>query len=85
MPCGDPIKSLRTLSIVQIIFSYWSFDISDGILSNQEIYFLTNVLIYLAPFGFYYIIFVSTTLLTDAKLQYFSLAPVIVRQRNKSI
>ena len=85
MPCGDPIKSLRTSSIVQIIFSYWSFDISDGILSNQEIYFLTNVLIYLTPFGFYYIIFVSTTLLKDAKLQYFSLAPVIVRQRNKSI
>ena len=37
MPCGGPKKSPRTPSIVQIIFSFWSFEISEGILRNQKI------------------------------------------------
>ena len=36
MPCGGPKKSPRTSSIVQIIFSFWSFEISGGILRNQK-------------------------------------------------
>ena len=35
VPCGGPKKSSRTSSIVQIIFSFWSFEISDNILRNQ--------------------------------------------------
>ena len=34
VPCGGPKKSPRTSSIVQIIFSFWSFEISEGILRN---------------------------------------------------
>ena len=37
MPCGGPKKSPRTSSKVQIIFSFWSFEISEGILRNQKI------------------------------------------------
>ena len=36
VPCGGPKKSPRTSSIVQIIFSLWSFEISEGILRNQK-------------------------------------------------
>ena len=32
VPCGGPKKSPRTSSIGQIIFSFWSFEISEGIL-----------------------------------------------------
>ena len=35
-PCGGPKKSPRTSFIVQIIFSFWSFEISEGILRNQK-------------------------------------------------
>ena len=34
VPCGGPIKSPRTSSIVRIIFSFWSFEISEGIQRN---------------------------------------------------
>ena len=37
VPCGGPKKSPRTSSIVQIIFSFWSFEVSEGILRNQKI------------------------------------------------
>ena len=37
VPCGGRKKSPRTSSIVQIIFSFWSFDISEGIFRNQKI------------------------------------------------
>ena len=43
-------------------------------LLSVKIHFLTNVLIYLVPFGFLILVFVSTTLLKDAKLQQFSFA-----------
>ena len=64
VPCGIPKKSPRTSSIVQIIFSFWFFEIREGILRNQKIIILRNWkiiigldsfsiqhLIYLAPFG----------------------------------
>ena len=35
--CGGPKKSPRTSFIVQIIFSIWSFEISEGILRNRKI------------------------------------------------
>ena len=58
VPCGGRKKSPRTSSIVQIIFSFWSFEISEGILRNQKIIigldsFSNQRLIYLAPFGLY--------------------------------
>ena len=37
MPCGGPKKSHRTSSIVQIIFSFWPFEISEGIRRNQKL------------------------------------------------
>ena len=41
VPCGGPIKSLRTSFIVQIIvqiiFFFWSFETSEGVLRNQKI------------------------------------------------
>ena len=37
VPCGGHKKAPRTPSIVQIIFSFWSFEISEGILRIQKI------------------------------------------------
>ena len=37
VPCGGCKKSFRTSSIVQIIFSFWSFEISDDILRNYKL------------------------------------------------
>ena len=37
VPCGGPKMSPRTSFIVQIIFSFWSFEIRGGILRNQKI------------------------------------------------
>ena len=56
VPCGGPKKSPRSSSIVQI-FSFWSFEISEGVLRNQKtiiglFQFFSQCLIYLAPFGF---------------------------------
>ena len=36
VPCGGPKKSPRTSSIEHIIFSFWSFEISEDILRNQK-------------------------------------------------
>ena len=58
---------------MQIIFSFWSFEISDGVLNvliNQKI--IIGLDSFLAPFGPIWII--STTLLKVAKLQLLSLA-----------
>ena len=51
--CGGP-KS----SILQIIFSLWSLEISEGILRNQKIFidvdsFFNQGLVYLVSFGLY--------------------------------
>ena len=48
VPCGDPKKSPRTSSIVQAIFSFCSFEISEDIqntrnLLSVKIHFPTNV------------------------------------------
>ena len=55
MPCGGPKKLPRTSSTVQNIFSFWSFEISKGILRIQKFIgsesFSNQRLIYLAPFG----------------------------------
>ena len=66
-------ESPRTSSIVQIIFSFWSFKISEGMLRNQNIIIglhscSNQRLIYLVPF-LTIIVFVSTILLNVAKLQ----------------
>ena len=49
MPCHNPKEFPRTPSIAQIIFSFWSFETSEGILRNQKIivkiHFLTNVFV----------------------------------------
>ena len=36
LPCGGPKKSPRASSIVQVIFSFRSFEISEDILRNQK-------------------------------------------------
>ena len=41
VPCGGPKKSAHRSSIVQIIFSFWSFEISEDILRNQK--FIYNI------------------------------------------
>ena len=51
--CGGP-KS----PVLQIIFSFWSLEISEGILRNQKIFidvdsFFNQSLIYLVSFGLY--------------------------------
>ena len=56
VPCGGLKKSPRTSSVVQIIFSFWYFEISEGILRNEKIIigldsFSNQRLIYLAQFG----------------------------------
>ena len=53
--CGGPKKSPRRSSIVQVIFSFWSFEISEDILRNQKLIisqdsFSNQCLIYLVPF-----------------------------------
>ena len=37
VPCGSPKKRPRTSSIVQSIFYFWSFEISENSLRNQKI------------------------------------------------
>ena len=46
MPCGGPKKSPRTSSIVQVIFSSWSFEISEDILRNQKFTIVKDSLSY---------------------------------------
>ena len=56
--CGSHKKSPRTSSIVQAIFSFWSFEISEDILRNQKLIigqdsFSNQRLVYLVPFRSY--------------------------------
>ena len=56
VPHGDPKKSPRTSSIVQIVFSYWSFEICEDILRNHKFIigldsFSKQCLMYLVPLG----------------------------------
>ena len=72
-PHGSTPAAVSTLSIVQIIFSVWSFEISEDILRNKKIIiglytFSNQDLIYLGPIWII-LVFVLTTLLKVAKLQ----------------
>ena len=54
----DPKKSPRTSSIVRVLFSFWSFEISEYILRNQKLIngqdsFSNQCFIYLVPFRLY--------------------------------
>ena len=54
LACGGPKKSPHTSSIVQIKFSFWSFEISECVLRNLKITFgfdsfSNQCLIYLDP------------------------------------
>ena len=58
VPSDGPRNSPRTLFIVLITFSLWSFEIGEGILRNQKIIinldsFYNQLLIYLVPLGLY--------------------------------
>ena len=72
MPCGGPKKSPRTSSIVQIIFSFWSFEIREDILKNQKIIigldsYHNQRLIFGPVLIIYVLVFVSTSLLKVGK------------------
>ena len=73
MPCGGPKRSRRTSSIVQIIFSFWSFEISEGILRNQKIIIgldsFSNQRVDIFGPIWILLVFLSTTLSKDANLQ----------------
>ena len=70
VPCGGRKKSPHTSSI---IFSFWSFEISEGILRNQKIIIgidsFSNQGFNIFISIWILLIFVSTMLLKDAKLQ----------------
>ena len=58
VPCGGPKVSPRTSSILQVIFSVYSFEISQDILRNRKLIigqdsFSNQFLIYLVPFRQY--------------------------------
>ena len=65
MPCGGRKKSPRTSTIVQIIFSFWSFEISEGILRYQKLIIgldqFSNQRLYIW-FVLIILVFVSTSL-----------------------
>ena len=46
MPCGDPKRSPRASSIVQIKFSYWSFEISEDILRHEKFMIILDTFIW---------------------------------------
>ena len=78
MPSGGGKKSLRTSSIVQIVFSFWSLEISEDILRNQKFIvgldsFSNQRLIFLASLE--NISFLSTIQLKVLKLLQFYVAP----------
>ena len=83
--CGGPKKSPRTSSIVQIIFHFWSFDISEDILRNQNnIISLDSYSYQLLIFGpiWIIIVFVSTILLKVENYSNF-VWPHVANQRLK--
>ena len=76
VPCGAPKKSPRTPFMVKIIFSVLSFEISGDIVRTQISILCLDIFSNRHMFGPIWIIlvFVSTSLLKGAKLQYFPLA-----------
>ena len=76
MSCGGRKTFPRTLFIVQIIFSFWSFGVSEGILRNQIIGCdsISNQRFNIFGPIWILLVIVSTALVKDAKLQGFALA-----------
>ena len=74
MQCGGPKTSPRTSTIVQFIFHFWSFEISERILRNQKLTIgldsYSRQFIYLDPIRIYISVFESTAYLKFTKLQY---------------
>ena len=76
VPCGCPKKSPRTSSIVQILFSFRSFGISEGILRNQKIIIGLESFSKKQRFNIFdpiwiLQVFVSTTLLNDVNYSHY--------------
>ena len=71
--CGHK-TSHRTATIVQFIFHFWSFEISERILRNQKLTIgldsYSRQFIYLDLIWIYISVFVSTAYLKFTKLQY---------------
>ena len=74
MPCGGRKTSPRTSTIVQFIFHFWSFEISERILRNQKLTIgldsYSRQFIYLDFIWIYISVFVSTAYSKFTKLQY---------------
>ena len=71
--CGGPKMSPRTSSIVQIMFSFWSFEINGDILRNQKFIiglgsFSNQRLIYVFGPIWIILVFVLTTFLKISNL-----------------
>ena len=84
VPCGGPKQFPCTSSIVQIIFSFWSFEISGGILRNQ------NIINGLDSFSKKYLIFCThlyfTSLCNDYPIEKrYKLAKIRKRRNQKKI
>ena len=74
VPYGGRKTSPRTSTIVQFIFHFWSFEISERILRNQKLTIgldsYSRQFIYLDLIWIYISVFVSTAYLKFTKLQY---------------
>ena len=74
VPCGGRKTSPRTSTIVQFIFHFWSFEISERILRNQKLTIgldsYSRQFIYLDLIWIYISVFVSTAYLKFTKFQY---------------
>ena len=74
VPCGGRKTSPRTSTIMQFIFHFWSFEISERILRNQKLTIgldsYSRQFIYLNLIWIYISVFVSTAYLKFTKLQY---------------
>ena len=74
VPCGGRKTSSRTSTIVQLIFHFWSFEISERILRNQKLTIgldsYSRQFIYLDLIWIYISVFVSTAYLKFTKLHY---------------
>ena len=73
--CGGRKRSPRTSTIVQFIFHFWSFEISEHILRNQNLIIGLDLysrqrFIYLDPILIYISVFESTAYMKFTKLQH---------------
>ena len=74
VPCGGRKTSPLTSTIVQFIFHFWSFEISERILRNQKLTIgldsYSRLFFNLDLIWIYISVFVSTVYLKFTKLQY---------------